>query len=78
MANLAAGKFNRFMELAIKAANVAKKTLAATLTIPFATADLEFNAALNPQARTRTPALGLGASGKSKPAKKHKDESKDE
>jgi len=58
---LAIGHANRFMELALEAAKVAKQTLEAGMTIPFASQELEFNAALNPAARA--PSLGLGAGG---------------
>lgn len=58
---LAAGHANRFMELALEAAKIAKQTLQAGMTIPFASQELEFNAAINPAARA--PSLGLGAGG---------------
>jgi hypothetical protein len=51
---LAKAKVNNFMELAIKAAHVAKQTLEAAATKPFATPDLEFNTGLN------VPTLGMG------------------
>ncbi len=69
--NLAEAKINRFMELAIQAANVAKQTLAATKTIPFATPDLEFNPTLNMEKAALAPKVpGLGSSGKSQSKRK--------
>jgi hypothetical protein len=60
IANLAEAKVNRFMELAAQAAHVAKQTLDAAMTKPFATPDLEFNASLTPQVP------GLGSSTRSR------------
>jgi hypothetical protein len=72
IASLVEAKVNRFMELAIKAANVAKQTLAAAHTIPFANPDLEFNASITHQA----PSLGGTSSRKAmkKPSEDKKDE----
>lgn len=70
IANLAEAKVNRFMELAIEAAHVAKQTLAAAMTMPFATPDLEFNASLTPQAP------GLGSSTRAR-VKKEPDKESD-
>ena len=75
LANLAVAKVNRFMELAAQAAHVARQTLSATKTIPFATPDLEFNPAINPAKVAMAPKTpGLGSSGTMR--KKHKDEGK--
>ena len=60
MAALAAGHANRFMELAIQAAKVAKQTLEAAKTIPFASHDKDFNAAINPARASMFKAPGLG------------------
>lgn len=57
MANLAAAKVSRFMELAAAAAYVTKQTLAATHTIPFATPDSGFNPSINAYS-PRAPGLG--------------------
>ena len=51
---LAVGHANRFMELAIQAAHVTKQKLDAAMTIPFASKEIIFNAAINP-ARVSTP-----------------------
>jgi len=62
-ASLAKAKVNRFMELAAQAAHVAKQTLAAAKTMPFANPDMDFNPTLNVEkavARRQAPTLGLG------------------
>ena len=74
--NLAEAKVNRFMELAIQAANVAKQTLEATKTIPFATPDLEFNPTLNIEKAALAPkGPGLGSSAKTPAKRKRKKKS---
>lgn len=56
---LASGKFNRFMELAMQAAKVAKQTLESAKTIPFASVYINFNPTLNiEKASLRGPGLG--------------------
>ena len=57
MANLAVAEVSRFMEMAAVAAHVTKQTLAAAMTIPFATPENSFNPSIsgfNP----RAPGLG--------------------
>lgn len=67
MKALAIGQANRFMQLAMDAVHVTAKKLETISTKPFASQELEFNAALNPA----TPnAPGLGTS--SKPQKRQR------
>jgi hypothetical protein len=74
---LAQGHANRFMELAIQAAKIAKQTLSAAKTIPFASQDIDFNAAINPVAAAAAPkGLSLGASSSKKKKKRSEGESK--
>lgn len=75
--SLAEKSVNRFMELAIKAANVVKLKLEATRTIPFASPDMEFNPSIVAHA---PKAPGLGGSARrstvqQKPTQHRKDDS---
>lgn len=63
---LARAKVNNFMELAMKAAHVAKQTLEAAATKPYATPDLEFGRSIN------VPTLGLGGGSKQRRVKHDK------
>lgn len=75
MSALAMGQANRFMELAMQAVHVTKQKLEAIATKPFASQDVEFNAAINPAARAAAPKVpGLGASGSSRKRQKKSDE----
>lgn len=51
---LARAKVNNFMELAMKAAHVAKQTLEAAVTKPYATSELEFGRSIN------VPTMSMG------------------
>jgi|GEM_PF-2046933 len=76
--NLAEAKVNRFMELAAQAANIAKQTLQATRTIPYASPDVEFNPTLNVEKAAIAPkSPGLGSSTRAKKrtnVNKHKED----
>lgn len=76
MASLAAGKANRFMELAMIAVKVKAQKLEAALTMPFANPDMDFNAPVNAEkaALRRAPALGLGSGGRTSAKPKQKRE----
>ncbi len=75
IAALAANKANIFMELAMKAVKVHAQKLEARMTMPFANPDMDFNPTLNPQkAALRTPTLGLGGGGSSRPKRQDKQE----
>ena len=67
---LALGHANRFMELAIQAAHVTKQKLDAAMTIPFASQDVDFNAAINPARALGPKTPGLGTSGSAKKRKR--------
>lgn len=72
-ASLAKAKVNRFMELAAQAAHVAKQTLEAAKTMPFANPDMDFNPTLNVEkavARRQAPSLGLGSGSSGRRQKK--------
>jgi len=63
------------MELAAQAAHVAKQTLEAAKTMPFANPDMDFNPTLNVEkavARRQAPTLGLGG-GSGRKRKKNDD-----
>lgn len=66
MKALAIGQYNRFMELAIQAAHVTKQKLEAAKTIPFASQENDFNAAINPARAMAPKTLGLGTSARKK------------
>ena len=70
---LALGHANRFMDLAMQAVHVTKQKLEAVATKPYASQDVEFNAALNPAARGRGP-KGPGLGGASSAAKRKRQE----
>lgn len=76
LACLAAGKANRFYELAMTAVKVQAKKLEAALTKPYANPDMDFNAPVNAEkaALRRAPALGLG--GGRSTSKRHREEDK--
>lgn len=63
---LAVGEYNRFMELAIQAAHVTKQKLEAAMTIPFASQEADFNAAINPARAMAPKGPGLGTSARNK------------
>jgi len=74
IAELAAGKFNRFMSLAQEAVKTYAKRLDTLKTIPFANPDDGFNPTLNPQKaalrQQAQPAPGLGSKTRAKPKAK--------
>jgi len=77
LANLAMGHVNRFMQLAIQAAKVHTQKLAAAMTMPFASPDMDFNPTLNVEKAALAPrGLGLGGSARAK-AKPKKQDDKD-
>lgn len=70
---LALGHANKFMQLAMEAVHVTAKKLEAVGTKPFASQDLEFNAALNPVAAAAPNTPGLGSTGKARQRKSKKE-----